>query len=41
MNDTIDNLRICKDCYTYIYANVGATFHQYLQKIPTFLLQKM
>ena len=34
INDTIDNLAICKNYYSNIYANIGATFHQYLQKTP-------
>ena len=41
INDTIDNLTICMDCYSNIYANIGATFHQYLQKFPAFFIEKM
>ena len=28
INDTIDNLTICKDYYSNIYVNIGATFHK-------------
>ena len=41
MNYKIDNLTIYKDYYSNIYANIGATFHQYLQKISAFLIEKM
>ena len=41
INDTIDNLAICNDYYSNIYTKIGATFHQYLQKIPAFLIEKM
>ena len=40
INATINNLTICKDYYLNIYANIGATFHQYLQKITAFLIEK-
>ena len=41
INDTIDNSTICKDYYSNIFANIDATFHLYLQKITTFLIEKM
>ena len=41
INDTIDNLTICKNYYSNIYTNIGATFHQYLQKIPALSIEKM
>ena len=40
INDTIDNLTICIDYYSNIYANIGATFHQYLEKFPAFFIEK-
>ena len=40
-NDTIYNLTICKYYYLNIYANIGATFHQYLQKTQALLIEKM
>ena len=41
INETIDNLTICKDYYSDIYAKVGAIFHQYLQKTPAPFNEKM
>ena len=41
INDTIENLTICKGYCSNIYVNIGATFHQYLQKIHAFLIEKM
>ena len=41
INDAVDNLPICMDYYSNIYTKIGATFHQYLQKIPAFLIEKM
>ena len=38
INDAIDNLTICKDFCSNIYAKIVATFHQYLLKIPAFLI---
>ena len=41
INDRIDYSTICKDNYSNIYANIGATFYQYLQEISAFLIEKM
>ena len=41
INDTTDNLTISRDFYSNIYANIDATFYQYLQKYPAFLIEKM
>ena len=41
INNTIENLEICKNCYADIYANVGGSFQNYLKRHPMFLFEKM
>ena len=40
INDIIENLGICKSCYSDICANVGSVFQNYLQKHLTILSKK-
>ena len=39
-NNSINNLTICKELYANLYANVGSSFHDYLQHIPEQHLSK-
>ena len=39
INDTIENLQICKN-YADIYANVGGKLQNYLKNVPDALIQK-
>ena len=41
VNDTIENLEICRNCYADIYANVGGSFRNYLKNAPDVLIEKM
>ena len=41
INDTTDNLEICKNYYADIYANVGGSFQNYLKYGPYVLIEKM
>ena len=41
INDTIENLEICKSYYSDIYANVGCVFQKYLQNASDNLIQKI
>ena len=40
INDIIENLGICKSCYSDICANVGSVFQNYLQEHLTILSKK-
>ena len=40
VNDTIDNLTICQDYYSNIYANIGTTVSHNLLNLLQFLLKK-
>ena len=41
INDTIENLEICKNYYGDIYVNVGGSFQNYLKNAPDILIEKM
>ena len=41
INDTIENLEICKNYYADICANVGGSFQNYLRNSPDVLMEKM
>ena len=41
INDTIENLEICKSYYLDIYADVGCVFQNYLQNASDNLIQKI
>ena len=41
INDTIENLEICKKCHADIYASVGGSFQNYLKNAPNVLIEKM
>ena len=41
INDTIENLEICKSYYSDVHANVGHVFQDYLQNASHNLIQKM
>ena len=41
INDTIENLEICKNYYGDIYVNVGGSFQNYLKNAPDVLIEKM
>ena len=41
INDTIENLEICKSYFLDIYANVGCVFQNYLQNASDNLIQKL
>ena len=41
INDTIENLEICKSYFLDIYANVGCVFQNYLQNASANLIQKL
>ena len=41
INDSIENLEICKNDYAGIYANVGGSFQNYLKNAPDVLTEKM
>ena len=41
INDTIENLEICKSDYSDVHANVGRVFQDYLQNASHNLIQKM
>ena len=40
INDTIENLEICRNCYADIYTNVGGSFRNYLKNAPDALIEK-
>ena len=31
INDTFDNLTVCKESYLYLYSNIGCAFQRFLQ----------
>ena len=31
INDTFDNLTVCKDTYSYFYSNIGCMLQRFLQ----------
>ena len=33
MNDSFDNLTVCKKSYSYFYSNIGCAFQRFLQAI--------
>ena len=35
INETFENLNICKEYYSSIYNNIAGCFQEYLNKIPT------
>ena len=41
INDTIENLEICKSYYSDIYTHVGCVFQKYLQNASDNLIQKI
>ena len=41
INDTTENLKICKNYYADIYANVSRCFQNYLRTAPNVLIEKM
>ena len=41
INDTVENLEICKNYYADIYANVSGCFQHYLRSAPDVLIEKM
>ena len=41
INDTIENLKICKNYYSDIYANVSSVFQIYVQNASEILIQKI
>ena len=41
INDTVENLKICKNYYTDIYANVISCFQNYLGSAPDVLIHKI
>ena len=41
VNDTIENLKICKNYYADVYANVSSCFQNYLKIAPSVLNEKM
>ena len=41
INDTVENLKICKDNYADIYANASGCFQNYLRSAPDVLIEKI
>ena len=41
INDTVENLKICKYYYADIYANVSGCFQNYLRSTPDVLIEKI
>ena len=41
VNDTVENLEICKNYYADIYANVSGCFQIYLRSAPDVLIERM
>ena len=41
INDTIENLEICRNYYADIYANVSSCFQNYLRAAPDTLIEKI
>ena len=41
INDTIENLEICKSYYADIYTNVGCSFQNYLNNAPDVLIKQI
>ena len=41
VNDTIDNLTICKDTYSYFYSNIGCALQRFLQATHKKYIEKM
>ena len=40
INNTIENLEICKNYYADVYANVGGSFQSFLKNAPHVLIEK-
>ena len=40
INETFENLNICKECYNPVYNNIAGCFQEYLNKIPTLYQHK-
>ena len=41
INDTVENLKICKNCYADIYSNFSGCFQNYLRSAPDVLIEKI
>ena len=41
INETFENVTICKEYYNSIYHNITRCFQVYLNKIPTWFLKKL
>ena len=41
INNTIENLKICKNYYTDDHANVGGSFQNSLKNAPDLVIEKM
>ena len=41
INETFENLNICKEYYNSIYNNIAGNFQEYLNKIPTWYAEEI
>ena len=41
INETFENLNICKEYYSSIYNNIAGCFQEYLNKIPTSYVEEI